>query len=223
MKILVVDDEARIRSIITRYLKTEGYDFAEAPDGLDAVELVQRNDYDLIVMDVMMPAMDGFEACRQIKKIKDVPVIMLSARGEEYDRIQGLELGADDYVTKPFSPRELMLRIKAVLHRGIPRETARDLFSLGCLKVDFTARKVTVDGQALALSPKEYELLSYLIKNKNIALSREQIIQRVWGLDYLGDDRTLDTHVKLLRKSLGEYAKHLVTVRGMGYRFESEN
>ncbi|MBE5916797.1 MAG: response regulator transcription factor [Pseudobutyrivibrio ruminis] len=221
-KILVVDDEEKIRSIIRKYGEFEGYEVAEACDGMDAINKVKANsDYDVIIMDVMMPELDGFSACSEIKKIKDIPVIMLSARGEEYDRIHGFEAGVDDYVVKPFSPKELMMRINVVTSRSRAEEGAVDIFKYEGLEVNFTARTVSIDGKRIDMSPKEYELLFYLVRNKNIALERERLITEVWGYDYYGDDRTLDTHIKLLRNSLGEYRKLLVTLRGVGYRFEA--
>ncbi|MBO6129553.1 MAG: response regulator transcription factor [Pseudobutyrivibrio sp.] len=221
-KILVVDDEEKIRSIIRKYGEFEGYEVAEACDGMDAIDKVKANsDYDVIIMDVMMPELDGFSACSEIKKIKDIPVIMLSARGEEYDRIHGFEAGVDDYVVKPFSPKELMMRINVVTSRSRAEEGAVDIFKYEGLEVNFTARTVSIDGKRIDMSPKEYELLFYLVRNKNIALERERLITEVWGYDYYGDDRTLDTHIKLLRNSLGEYRKLLVTLRGVGYRFEA--
>ncbi|MBE5904796.1 MAG: response regulator transcription factor [Pseudobutyrivibrio sp.] len=221
-KILVVDDEEKIRSIIRKYGEFEGYLIEEATDGMDAIQKVKENsNYDVIIMDVMMPELDGFSACTEIKKIKDIPVIMLSARGEEYDRIHGFEAGVDDYVIKPFSPRELMMRVKVVTSRVRTTEGQADILKYEGLEINFTARTVAIDGKRVEMSPKEYELLFYLAKNKNIALQRNQIITHVWGYDYYGDDRTLDTHIKLLRNSLGEYRKLLVTLRGIGYRFET--
>ncbi len=221
-KILVVDDEEKIRSIIRKYGEFEGYEISEACDGMDAIEKVKANsDYDVIIMDVMMPELDGFSACAEIKKIKDIPVIMLSARGEEYDRIHGFEAGVDDYVVKPFSPKELMMRINVVTSRGRTEGDSADIFRYETLEVNFTARTVSIDGKRIDMSPKEYELLFYLVRNRNIALERERLITEVWGYDYYGDDRTLDTHIKLLRNSLGEYRKLLVTLRGVGYRFEA--
>lgn len=220
-KILVVDDEEQIRSIIRKYGEFEGYEIAEAVDGMDAITKVRDKDYDVIIMDVMMPELDGFSACSEIKKIKDIPVIMLSARGEEYDRIHGFEAGVDDYVVKPFSPKELMMRVNVVTSRAKGDNASADIFKYEGLEVNFTARTVSIDGKRIDMSPKEYELLFYLVKNKNIALEREKLITEVWGYDYYGDDRTLDTHIKLLRNSLGEYRKLLVTLRGVGYRFEA--
>ncbi|MCR4566831.1 MAG: response regulator transcription factor [Pseudobutyrivibrio sp.] len=223
MKILVVDDEAKIRSIIRKYGEFEGYEVDEASDGMEAIDKVkQGGEYDVIIMDVMMPELDGFSACREIKKIKkDIPVIMLSARGEEYDRIHGFEAGIDDYVVKPFSSKELMMRVNVVTSRRQAQDDDADVFKYEGLEINFTARTVSIDGQRIDMSPKEYELLFYLVRNKNIALERERLITEVWGYDYYGDDRTLDTHIKLLRNSLGEYRKLLVTLRGVGYRFEA--
>ncbi len=220
-KILVVDDEDKIRSIIRKYGEFEGYQVTEACDGMEAIDKVKAEDFDVIIMDVMMPELDGFSACSEIKKIKNIPVIMLSARGEEYDRIHGFEAGVDDYVVKPFSPKELMMRVKVVTSRNRTDDTDAETFKYEGLEINFTARTVTIDGKRADLSPKEYELLFYLVRNRNIALEREKLITEVWGYDYYGDDRTLDTHIKLLRNSLGEYRKLLVTLRGVGYRFEA--
>ena len=221
-RILVVDDEFGIREIIKKYAGFEGYEVAEAVDGMQAVSMALANDYDLIIMDVMMPELDGFSACREIRKQKKTPIIMLSARGEEYDRIHGFELGVDDYVVKPFSPRELMMRVAAVIKRSQGTRDDSDVFTYKGLSVDFSARIVTVDGQRVNMTPKEYDLFFYMVKNRGLALTRETLISKVWGYDFFGDDRTLDTHVKLLRKSLGEYSSCVVTLRGVGYRFEAE-
>jgi len=226
-KILVVDDEEKIRLIIKKYAEFEGYEIDEAADGMEAIQMCKASDYDLIIMDVMMPELDGFSACKEIRKHKDIPVIMLSARGEEYDKIHGFESGVDDYVVKPFSPKELMMRVNVVVsrHSALKEHVAQgpehDVFTAEGLVVDFTSRLVTVDGVAASMTPKEYDLLFYMIRNKNIALTRERLITEVWGYDYFGDDRTLDTHIKLLRGNLGPYRKFLVTLRGMGYRFEA--
>lgn len=233
-RILIVDDEEKIRSLVRKYAEFEGYTVDEAANGLDALTIFDKNAYDIVIMDIMMPMLDGLSASREIRKKSNVPIIMLSARGEEYDRIGGFQLGADDYVVKPFSPKELMLRIEAVLRRTSDRSSdptlsggssgesvRRDIFTLEGLEIDFTARIVRVDGKVAELSPKEYELLFYLVRNRNIALSREKLICEVWGYDFFGDDRTLDTHIKLLRRSLGPYSKFIVTLRGVGYRFES--
>lgn len=226
-RLLVVDDEEKIRAIIRKYGEFEGYEVEEAADGMEAVAKVRANDYDLIIMDVMMPELDGFSACNEIFKTKNIPVIMLSARGEEYDKIHGFELGIDDYVVKPFSPRELLLRVKAVINRNknknavVMQEPARDIYVKEGLSVDFTARIVKIDGKQVNMTPKEYDLLFYMVKNHGIALTREKLITEVWGYDYYGDDRTLDTHIKLLRSTLGPYRNFLVTLRGVGYRFEN--
>ena len=223
-RILVVDDEEKIRALIRKYAEFEGNQVTEAENGMEAVELCRRHPeaFDIIIMDVMMPELDGFSAVAEIRKTCKAPVLMLSARGEEYDRIHGFELGVDDYVVKPFSPKELMMRVNAIMNRVRPQEEDqhRNTVSFQGLTIDFDARIVTVDGQRAELSPKEYDLLVYLVQNKNIALTREMLITNVWGYDFYGDDRTLDTHIKLLRKSLGPYSKFIVTLRGVGYRFE---
>lgn len=222
MKLLIVDDEKRIRALIAKYASFEGYETDEAVDGMQAVAMCRERRYDLIIMDVMMPELDGFSAVREIRKHSDTPVIMLSARGEEYDRIHGFELGIDDYVVKPFSPKELMMRVAAVIKRsgGQSEEKPRDVYTFKGLVIDFSARIVTVDGVRVDMTPKEYELLFYMVRNKGLALTRESLISEVWGYDFFGDERTLDTHIKLLRKSLGAYSKCIVTLRGVGYRFE---
>ena len=225
MTLLIVDDEARIRDLIRKYAAFEGYPVEEASNGMEAIEKCRQKNYDLIIMDVMMPELDGFSACREIRRKSQVPVIMLSARGEEYDRIHGFELGIDDYVVKPFSPRELMMRVSAVLKRtaaNVPAASDGERVTIGDMVVDFAARQVTIKGERLNLSPKEYDLLFYMVRNRGIALTREKLISDVWGYDFFGDDRTLDTHIKLLRKSLGEYADKITTLRGVGYRFEKD-
>ena len=228
--ILVVDDEEMIRRLIAKYAAFEGHCITEAGDGMEAVKLCRAGGFDIMIIDIMMPELDGFSACREIRKFSDIPIIMLSARGEEYDRINGFELGIDDYVVKPFSPKELMLRIDAVMKRTMgnraekPKENAaHETVELdgGGLVADLTARIVYVDGKAADMTPKEYDLFFYMLKNKKIALTREKLITEVWGYDYYGDDRTLDTHIKLLRKSLGKHADHIVTLRGVGYRFDT--
>ena len=221
-KLLVVDDEFQIRQIIKKYAEFEGHTVEEAVDGMAAVEICRKNTYDLIIMDVMMPELDGFSACREIRKFTNTPVIMLSARGEEYDKIHGFELGSDDYVVKPFSPKELMMRVNAVIKRSNGQQDAlKDVFTYEGLSVDFSARIVTVNGNRVEMTPKEYDLFFYMVKNKGIALTREQLISEVWGYDFFGDERTLDTHIKLLRKSLQEYSRCIVTLRVVGYRFEA--
>ena len=228
--ILIVDDEARIRTLVRKYAEFEGHQVTEAGDGMEAVLLCRSNTYDLIIMDIMMPELDGFSACREIRKVASTPIIMLSARGEEYDRINGFEVGVDDYVVKPFSPRELMLRVEAVMKRarGAKSEKVKEQNEIvemdnGGLRVDLTARIVYIDGQRVDMSPKEYDLFFYLLRNRNIALTRERLINEVWGYDFYGDARTLDTHIKLLRKSLGRYSEYIVTLRGVGYRFEEKH
>jgi len=220
-RMLIVDDEDNIRMIVRKYAEFDGYIVDEAENGMEAVEKAQGGDYDIIVMDVMMPELDGFSALKEIRKTSPVPCVMLSARGEEYDKINGFELGVDDYVVKPFSPRELMLRINAILARYDQQAGRKELLVFDGLSIDSAARSVYVDGEKINLSPKTYDLLLYLVRNKGIALTREQIINRVWGYDFYGDERTLDTHVKLLRNSLGDYRRFIVTLRGVGYRFEA--
>jgi len=224
-RILTVDDEERIRLLIRKYAEFEGHEVTEAADGMEAVRLCREKEFDIIIMDIMMPELDGFSTCREIRKTSQTPIIMLSARGEEYDKINGFELGIDDYVVKPFSPKELMLRIDAVMKRAratAPKANSNEIVQIDGLKADITARIVYVDGQRVDMSPKEYDLFFYMLKNRNIALSREKLITEVWGYDFYGDDRTLDTHIKLLRKSLGEYSRLIVTLRGVGYRFEAK-
>ncbi len=221
-KILVVDDEVRIRSIVKKYAEFEGHTVTEAGDGMEAVYLCRKEEFDMVIMDIMMPELDGFSACREIRKISQVPIIMLSARGEEYDKINGFELGIDDYVVKPFSPKELMLRVEAVLKRSKGRALQNEMVTLddGRFTADITARIVYIDGERIDMSPKEYDLLFYLLANRNVALTRDKLLEHVWGYDFYGDARTLDTHIKLLRKSLGRYADRIITLRGVGYRFE---
>ena len=220
-KILVVDDEENIRQIIKKYAMFEGHEVVEAADGMEAIRICGEQAFDIIVMDIMMPELDGFSASKEIRKTCHTPILMLSARGEEYDKIHGFEIGIDDYVVKPFSPKELMMRIAAIVKRTSRNEADADVVSYEGLTIDFTGRFVYVNGEKVDMSPKEYELLFYLAKNRNIALMREKLITDVWGYDFYGDDRTLDTHIKLLRKSLGEYSKFIVTLRGVGYRFEA--
>lgn len=221
--ILIVDDEVNIRKVVREYAEFEDYEVTEAENGMEAVNLCRDNDYDLIIMDVMMPRLDGYSACKEIRKTKNIPVIMLSARGEEYDKLFGFEIGVDDYVVKPFSPKELMARVKAVLKRNSkPDDAAQpDRYVFEGLQIDISGREVYVNGQRASMTPKEYDLLFYLVKNKNIALSRDKLLEEVWGYDFFGDDRTVDTHIKMLRNSLGEYRKFIVTLRGMGYKFEA--
>lgn len=222
--ILIVDDEANIRRVVREYAEFEGYEVTEAENGMEAVNLCGENNYDLIIMDVMMPRLDGYSACKEIHKTKSIPVIMLSARGEEYDKLFGFEIGVDDYVVKPFSPKELMARVKVVLKRNTrsAEENQPDKYVFEGLEVDISGREVYVNGEKAAMTPKEYDLLFFLVKNRNIALSRDRLLEEVWGYDFFGDDRTVDTHIKMLRNSLGEYRRFIVTLRGMGYKFESD-
>lgn len=226
-KILIADDEAGIRTLVSKYAVYEGHEMLEAADGMEAISLCRSEKPDIAIVDIMMPELDGFSACREIRKFSDIPIIMLSARGEEYDKINAFELGVDDYVVKPFSPKELMLRVEAVMKRCLVKQGTsakadceNEIFMLGGLEVDLSARIVRIDGKRVEMTPKEYELLFYMLRNRNIALTRERLITEVWGYDYYGDDRTLDTHIKLLRRTLGEYAGHIVTLRGVGYRFD---
>lgn len=220
-KILVVDDEEMIRKLISKYASFEGYTVTEAAGGLDAISICAEKDFDIIILDIMMPDLDGFSVCRELRKTKRTPVIMLSARGEEYDKIHGFEVGVDDYVVKPFSPKELMMRVTAILKRS--QNITGDMIEIDGLKVDFAGRIVTVDGKVVDLTPKEYDLLVYMMKNKGIALTREKLLNNVWGYDFYGDDRTLDTHIKLLRRNIGDYSNRIVTLRGVGYRFETNS
>ena len=221
--ILIVDDEVNIRKVVREYAEFEGYEVTEAENGMEAVNLCHDKDFDLIIMDVMMPRLDGYSACKEIHKTKNIPVIMLSARGEEYDKLFGFEIGVDDYVVKPFSPKELMARVKVVLKRNSNTDNtaAQNRYVFEGLEVDIAGREVYVDGKKASMTPKEYDLLFYLVRNKNIALSRDQLLEEVWGYDFFGDDRTVDTHIKMLRNSLGEYRKFIITLRGVGYKFEA--
>ncbi len=221
-KILIVDDEQKIREVIREYSEFNGYEVDEAGDGMTAVGKCKLNQYDLIILDIMMPKLDGFTACKEIRKSSDVPIIMLSARGEEYDKLFGFELGIDDYVVKPFSPKELMARINAVLARKSHQvPSPSQTMDFGGLSININARTVTIDGEKLELTPKEYDLLFYLVENKNIALSRNKLLSDIWGYDFFGDDRTIDTHIKNLRNNLGPYRDYIVTIRGVGYKFEA--
>ena len=221
-KLLIVDDEFRIRELIKKYAIFEGHSVFEAENGAIAVKMCKEQEFDLIIMDIMMPELDGFSASKEIRKSSDTPIIMLSALGEEYDRIHGFEIGVDDYVVKPFSPKELMMRVCAVLKRSQQKNSnEKDRFIYKGLCVDFSARTVEIDGERINMTPKEYDLFFFMVKNKGLALSRETLISKVWGYDFFGDDRTLDTHIKLLRKSLKDYSGLIVTLRGVGYRFET--
>lgn len=226
-RILIVDDEKNIRNVISEYAKFDGFETVEAEDGMEAVEICRKEDFDLIVMDIMMPRLDGYSAIKEIRKTKQIPVIMLSARGEEYDKLFGFEIGIDDYVVKPFSPKEVMARVNAIVKRNQsaqkPSETAPETAKFGGLEINFTSRDVYIDGVKANLTPKEYDLLFYLVRNKNIALTRNKLLEEVWGYDFFGDDRTIDTHIKMLRNNLGPYRNYIVTLRGMGYKFEAND
>lgn len=220
MKVLIVDDEEMIRAVLREYIEFENGVADEAQDGMEAVKKCRENHYDIILMDVMMPKLDGFSAVKEIRKFSNTPVIMLSARGEEYDKLFGFEIGSDDYVTKPFSPKEVMARIHAVINRSKSAQQPRDVYEFEGLKIDVVGRNVYVDGERAELTPKEYELLFYFVENIGVALTRERLLNKVWGYDFYGDDRTVDTHVKMLRGNLKEYRKFIVTLRGLGYKFE---
>ena len=220
MNILVVDDEKLIRDVIKEYLILNEFQVYEAEDGEQAIEIVKKHNIDLVIMDIMMPKMDGYTACKEIKKIKEIPFIMLSARSTEYDKLIGFDLGIDDYVTKPFSPKELVARVKAIIKRDIKSTNDKNIIKLLGIKIDNLAHEVYIDDKQIDLTPKEYDLLKYLIENKNIALSREKLLSNIWGYDFYGDDRTIDTHIKTLRAHLGPYRDLIKTVRGMGYKFE---
>lgn len=224
-KILVVDDEENIREVIREYAEFEGHEVDEACNGMEAVEKAKEKDYDIIIMDIMMPRLDGYLACKEIRKFKQTPVLMLSARGEEYDKLFGFELGIDDYVVKPFSPKEVMARVNAIVKRNAasaaPAAASSDVEKFEGLEINFVSRDVFIDGEKANLTPKEYDLLFYLVRNKNIALTRNKLLEEVWGYDFFGDDRTIDTHIKMLRNNLGPYRKFIVTLRGLGYKFEA--
>lgn len=221
-KILIVDDEVKIRTVVKEYALFEGYEVVEAADGMDAVEKVRRSpDFDCVILDIMMPKLDGYSACKEIKKLQNVPVIMLSARGEEYDKLFGFEVGIDDYVVKPFSPKELMARVKVVINRSAKAPADDGVITYKGLVINIAARDVIVDGERIKMTPKEYDILFYLVRNMNIAMSRDKLLEEVWGFDFYGDDRTVDTHIKMLRNSLGPYRDLIVTLRGMGYKFDN--
>ena len=220
-RILIVDDEAKIREVVKEYATLNGYEVLEASNGLEALDLIESTPVDLIILDIMMPTLDGYEVCKRIKAKTNIPVIMLSARTEEYDKLFGFELGVDDYVVKPFSPKELMARVKVVLERG--KNPNKLKYTFDGLEIDEQGRSVKVDGNPVSLTPKELDLLLYMVHNQNIALSREKLLSEVWDYDYYGDDRTVDTHIKMLRHNLGPYRDYIVTVRGMGYKFETRS
>ena len=217
MKILIVDDEKMIRDVIKEYCLNENFLVDDAENGIVALNKLQTNTYDLMVLDIMMPEMDGFTMLKELPKNKRIPTIVLSARGEEYDKLLGFELGIDDYLTKPFSPNELIARIKAIINRC--SNTLLNIYKLDSLEVNFSSHYLKIDDKIVNITPKEFEILTYLIENKGIAISREQLLSTLWGYDYFGDDRTVDTHIKMLRSNLGKYRKHIVTVRGIGYKF----
>ena len=221
-KILIADDEEKIREVIKEYAEFENYTVYQAEDGMQAVNMVKETDFDIIILDVMMPKLDGFSACKEIKKIKDIPVLMLSARGDEYDKLFGFEIGVDDYVVKPFSPKEVMARINVIIKRHKSSESDRnENLVFGGLEIDMAGRNVYVDGVKVDMTPKEYDLLFYLVRNRGIALSRDKLLEDVWGFDFFGDDRTVDTHIKMLRGSIDPYRDYIVTLRGLGYKFEA--
>lgn len=223
-RLLVVDDEEKIRAVIREYAEFEGYEVIEASDGMEAVRLCREQEFDVLIMDIMMPKLDGFSACKEIKKLKDIPVLMLSARGEEYDKLFGFELGIDDYVVKPFSPKEVMARLNVIVNRSRQESASQEKNApllFGGLAIDMPGRAVFVDGQKVNMTPKEYDLLFYMVRNRNIALTRDKLLSDVWGFDFYGDDRTVDTHIKMLRNSLGPYRDYIVTLRSLGYKFEA--
>lgn len=217
MNILIVDDEELIRNVVKEYLEANNYNVMEAVDGKDAINKIKFNNYDLIILDIMMPNLDGVSVLKEIRETKDVPVIMLSARNQEYDKLEGFEYGADDYITKPFSPKELVARVKSILKRT---NKIHDTFTYKDLVIDYEGHTVSIDGKEVKYTPKEYEILCYLVENKNIAVSRETILEKLWGYSFFGDDRTIDTHIKKIRNGLGKYRDLITTVRGMGYKFE---
>ncbi len=219
MKVLIVDDEEGIREVIKEYCLYENYEVLESSNGIEALELLKENNIDIIVLDIMMPKMDGYSTLKEIRKQYNIPVIILSARSEEYDKLFGFELGVDDYLTKPFSPKELIARIKAITNR---HKGANDKYIYNTLEVDYLGHKVVVDNKEIKLTPKEYELLCFFIQNKEIALSRETLLSKIWGYDFFGDDRTVDTHIKMLRNNLGKYRDLIITIRGVGYKFEEK-
>ncbi len=222
-KLLIVDDEEMIRDVVRTYAEFDGFEVKTASNGIEAIETVKNEDFDIILMDIMMPKMDGYAAVKEIKKMKNIPIIMLSARNEEYDKLFGFELGIDDYEEKPFSPRVLMARVEAVLRRYNEKATSKTTFTYKGFEVDFSARTVTIDGEKAKLTPKEFELLKYLIDHQGIAVSREDLLKDVWSYEYIGEDRTVDTHIKMLRGNLKQYRNLILTMRGLGYKFETED
>lgn len=222
LKILVVDDESRMRKLVKDFLEREGHIIIEAADGMEAMDIFYENkDIALIILDVMMPRMDGWQVCREVRALSQVPIIMLTARGEERDELQGFELGVDEYISKPFSPKILVARVNAILKRG-RAAASEDLIDAGVIVIDKAAHLVKIDDVPIDLSVKEFELLTYFVENQKMALSREKILNNVWDYDYFGDARTIDTHVKKLRSKLGEKGNYIKTIWGMGYKFEVE-
>ena len=220
-KILIVDDEEHIREVLREYAEFSGYEVFEASNGFEAIKACKESDFNIVIMDIMMPKLDGFSAVKEIRKFKNVPILMLSARMEEYDKLFGFELGIDDYVVKPFSPKEVMARVNAIIKRNQGQEKNSDNYvKFEGLEIDFQGRNVYIDGEKAILTPKEYDLLFYLVKNVGIALSREKLLRDVWGYDFYGDDRTVDTHIKMLRGNLKHYRKFIVTLRSIGYKLE---
>lgn len=217
MKILIVDDETLIRTVIKEYCENSNFKTDEASNGKEALKKLLENHYDLLILDIMMPNMDGYTLLKELPKEKHIPTIIISARNEEYDKLTGFDLGIDDYITKPFSPKELIARIKAVLNRT--NKNVSSIYTLKTLEINHSAHTLKIDNKIINITPKEYEILTYLIKNKNIAISREQLLNNVWGYDFYGDDRTVDTHIKMLRNNLGKYRDHIVTVRSIGYKY----
>lgn len=221
-RILIVDDEKEIRNILKEYLTSQKFDVWEAEDGRQAISLFEESEFDLVLVDIMMPGINGWEVCRKIRETSKIPIVILSAKGEEYDKLKGFELGVDDYIVKPFSPRELVARIKAILRRkDDPSDNkAGTRFIYKTLEVDFESNNVLIDGEKVKMTPREYNLLEFLIINKNIVLSRDKLLDGVWGMDFFGDDRTVDSHIKSLRENLGIYRDLVATVWGKGYKFE---
>ncbi len=221
-RILIVDDEEKIREVLKEYAEFEGYEVCEASDGMEAVKMCREQDFDALVVDVMMPKLDGFSACKEIRKFKQIPILMLSARSEEYDKLFGFEIGIDDYVVKPFSPKEVMARLNVIIRRNTAgwNLSGGETYEFGGLVIDIAGRNVLVDGQKAEMTPKEYDLLFYMVKNRNLALTRDKLLEEVWGYDFFGDDRTVDTHIKMLRNSIGPYRNYIITLRGLGYKFE---
>ncbi|HPW41390.1 MAG TPA: response regulator transcription factor [Bacillota bacterium] len=226
VRILLVEDENRIREMVKEYLENEGFVIDEAADGAEALDKFGNSEYDMLVLDVMIPKVDGWSVCREIRRASSIPILMLTARGEEYDKLFGFELGVDDYIVKPFSPKELVARIKAVLRRSSNSGSnaySAELFEYKGLLVNMSSRKVTIDERNIDMTPREFDLMSFFIKNRDRVFTREQLLNKVWGYEFGGDYRTVDTHIKMLRESLGEYRNLLVTVWGVGYKFEAED